>query len=143
MTCPYCGGDKPRSLPQHRRFFGMLRSVFEQWPEAHGFRPESAEELRAWLLVKAGYRRVSYLDIGMMPSHMVLPVVTGALRAAGAYAWLAEHQGRIAVLSPRSIRFEALGHKAFCSLERAVEDVIHTETGLDPEQVLQERSRAA
>lgn len=143
MSCPYCGGDKPRSLPQHRRFFGLIAAVYGQWPELHDFQPDSPEHLRAWLLVKAGYRRSTYIDSAGLDHSALVPVLTAGMRAAGTYAWLVEHHGRLAIVAPRTIRFEALGHKAFCSLERAVEDVIYAETGIDPGRALEERGKAA
>ena len=55
--CPHCGVilTRVRSLPDHRRFFGVIQAAFHQWNEGHPFQPTDAEHLRAYLLVESGY----------------------------------------------------------------------------------------
>jgi hypothetical protein len=36
-----------------------------------------------------------------------------------------------------------LGHKDFCDLNNAVDEIIWAETGLNPDQLLQEQGKAA
>lgn len=37
-TCPHCGCEierRSRSLPDHRRLFGLIRKAWMNWPEHH------------------------------------------------------------------------------------------------------------
>lgn len=57
--CPVCGyhdkgKGKPRSIDQHRRFYGLVKKAFGQWPEKSDFQPEDEEHLRQWLICAAG-----------------------------------------------------------------------------------------
>ena len=148
MKCPACGHllDKPRSVPQHRRYFAMIKAMFGHWPEAHEFQPDNPEHLRAWLQIKAGYREVHELDVDLDDVKAIAAaatIATVAMRQAGTYGFLRIHKGRLVLFLPRSIAFDKLSHKAFCALEIDIADIIKAETGLDPDQVLKETEAAA
>lgn len=62
-TCPHCGSasdanEKPRSLPQLRRYFAMIRSAFHHWPETAQIQFASEEECRKHLQMQAGWREI-------------------------------------------------------------------------------------
>lgn len=147
--CPECGcvisdkGGKMRSVDQHRRYFGMIRAVFHHWPEAHQHQFSSAEELRAYLQMKAGHREIGARIpiVGVNRERAVL-LAEAAIRAAGSYAVPILHGDTLVVFKPRSIAFGKLSHAAFCALNNAVDEVIRAETGLDPEQLLRETEAA-
>lgn len=154
-TCPHCGGKidgkaKPRSLEQLRRFFGVLRAMYAHWPESAEFRPESEEHLRKWALIKAGHKETTDVPVSFAEDEPGLTKLTalaieGALKAAGAYAFIRPHPegGLVRVFKAKSIAFDKLGQADFNALNDAVETVYTHETGLDPEQVLKEHERAA
>lgn len=148
--CHVCGfypehvDGKPRSLPQHRRYFSMISAVFHHWPAAHGRQFADREELRAWLQMKSGWREVAaQIPIVGLPRERVKMIVEASIRAAGSYAEPVLHNDTLVIFRPKSIAFDKMRHLDFCALNDAVEDVIRSETGLDPEQVLQEHQRAA
>jgi len=74
VVCPDCGSCidlrqlrsvTPRSPRQHRAFFRMIDLALRAWPEAYAeFQPEGINDtdrrahLRAWLIAKAGWRRM-------------------------------------------------------------------------------------
>lgn len=149
MTCPVCGfaekkGGKPRSLDQHRRFFGLCRATFAHWPEAHERQFADEHELRAWLTMKAGWRDVAaQIPLAGLARDKALVLVEASIRAAGSFAMPVLHKGTLVIWKPRSIKFATMAHIEFCSLSNAVDDVIRAETGIDPEQLLKEHERAA
>jgi hypothetical protein len=148
--CHVCGfypehvDGKPRSLPHHRRYFSLISAVFHHWPESHGRQFADREELRAWLQMKAGWREVAaQIPIVGLPRERVKLIVEASIRAAGSYAEPVLHKDTLVIFRPKSIAFDKMRHLDFCALSDAVENVIRSETGLDPEQVLHEQERAA
>lgn len=143
--CPHCGAvlTKVRSLPDHRRFFGLIRAAFHHWPENHDFHPDNEEHLRAWLLCKAGYRETVAIPVegdNSIVARLACLAAESAIKAARGYAFVRPHSSGLAVISPRSLAFDTLSQKEFSPIRQAVEDVITAETGLDCDQLLQERA---
>lgn len=154
--CPHCGCDlhpekgKPRSSPQLRRFFGMLRAMYRHWPETAEFQPESEEALRKWVLIKAGHKDTTDVAVPSAEdqpglTRLVAVSVEACVRGAGGYAFIRPHPdgGLLRVFKAKSIAFDRLGQAEFNALNDAVETVYARETGLDPETVLRENERAA
>jgi hypothetical protein len=50
-----------RRKRHHDALFAYIGDAFENWPHSHPFRPDSAEHLRAWLLVEAGHSTVDLM----------------------------------------------------------------------------------
>lgn len=120
-SCPHCGGllTKPRSEPDHRRFFALINAAFHQWPETHEFQPDSSEHLRAWLLCKAGYRSCVTIPIESDDSaarRVALLAASRAVQAAGSHSFVRAHGAAIAVFSPRSISWDTLSQKDFAPI---------------------------
>lgn len=135
--------SKPRSIDQHRRFFSLMKAVYDQWPEAHRFQPDNAEHLRAWLLVRAGHHTVhTFSPDGDQDSFAKwVPVIIATM--TGKHAWCRAHGSELHVCVPLSIAFDKLEHKAFCKLNDDVDEVIRLDTGLDPDKLLKEAEAAA
>jgi hypothetical protein len=148
--CPHCKKAlaAPRSLPDHRRFFGLIRAAFFHWPEDHpDFVPDTEEHLRAWLLCKAGYRQVTTIPIEDIDDPAVVQTIavaaSAAIKAAGGYAFVRPDSGAIRVFSAKSMNFETLDQKRFNAVRNAVEDVLKAELGIDPDTLLDETEQAA
>ena len=149
--CNHCGGvldkasnGKPRSLEQHRRFFGLCRAVFHHWPASHAVQFGDEIECRKWLTMKSGHRDIgARIPLVGMNRQKALLIVEAAIRGCGSYAVPVVHGDSLVVWTPKSIAFSKLGHHAFCKLNNEVEDVIRAETNLDPEQLLIEHAGAA
>lgn len=147
--CPECGVvlTKHRSLPDHRRFFAVIRAAFEHWPSGHEYQPEDTKALRAWLTCKAGYRNSTPIFLPEdATDHMRVLFRLGieaSIRAANGVAFVTPYRDSVAVHTPKSIAFHEMSQSEFGALRTAVEDVIRTETGLDPEILLKEKEKAA
>lgn len=147
--CPDCGcvlsaAGKPRSIDQHKRFFGLIRAVFHHWPETHETQFGDETECRKWLTMKAGHREIgAQIPLVGLNRERAMLLAEAAIRAAGSYAVPVLHGDTLVVFKPKSIAFAKLSHAAFCALNNAVDDVIRKETGIDPDQLLKEHGRAA
>jgi len=142
-ACPHCGKPifKSRSLPDHRRLFGLIGKAYQNWPEGHDFQPENAEHLRAWLLAKAGFRESTPV---MLPDnaddHMRVLFRLGieaAVRASGGYAWVVPYRDGAAVIRPKSIAWSKIGQREFAEVRSRVEDIIAAEIGITADELLQ------
>lgn len=155
-TCPHCGckvdpvKGKPRSLDQLRRFFGVLRAMYQHWPETAEFQPDSEEHLRKFVLIKAGHRETTDIPVEWAEDQPGLTrlaslAIEGALKAAGAFSFAKPHPdgGLVRVFKAKSIAFDKLGQAEFNALNDAVEAVYASETGLNPDEVLKQTEAAA
>ena len=148
-TCPHCGSsmdanDKPRSLPQMRRFFGIIRAAFHHWPETAEVQFANEEEARKWLTMRAGWRDVGARIplVGVKPEAAKM-LAAAAIAGAKAHAWPVVHKSELIVWIPRSIAFHSMGPQEFGQLSDAVSVVIKDMTGMDAEQMMRESENAA
>lgn len=147
--CPDCGcilngGKKPRSLEQHRRYFAVMRAAWMHWPEAHERQFTNAEELRAWLQMKAGHREIgAQIPLTGISKERAMLVVEAAIRGVGSYAMPVIHGDTLVIFKPKSIRFASLSHQAFCALNSDIDAIIEAETGIHPDKLLKETEQAA
>lgn len=135
--------SKRRSLPQHKRYFALIRAAYEHWPEKHKFQPDNEKHLRKWLQCKARHRTVVDVETEQFDERVMAIIqaaVTAAMKATGGYAWVGVTNSGAAVLASKSIAIEELPHHEFCELNNAVEDIIRAETGIEPEALLRERA---
>lgn len=147
--CPTCGQakpKKPRSIDDHRRFFGVINAACKNWPEAHEFQPDDREHLRAWLLCKAGFRDTVTIPCESDDPH-ILKLATlateAAIKAAKNVAFVRPHGVALAVFTPKSIKFETLDQTQFGSIRQAVEEIIEAETGMKADDLLKSEDAAA
>lgn len=138
--CPVCGyhdkgKGKPRSVDQIRRYFAMLRSAFENWPESHEQQFASQEEFRAWVQMKAGAREVgASIPLSGMSKERAMLLAEAAIRGAGSYAWPVLHGDVLVIFRPKSIAFSRMPHDEFCRLSDEVQGIIEAETGMSMER---------
>ena len=132
---------KPRSGEQRRRFFAVVAGTYHQWPEAHAFQPDNAEHLRSWLLVKAKHCVINTFqlesDAEAAQFAKLIPIITALMLKK--HSWCRAKGDEIHVCVPLSISYEDCGHNLFTHICADVDEIIRTETGLDPEQILRER----
>lgn len=134
--------DKPRSIDQHRRFFGLVRACFDHWPESHEFQPDNEEHLRAYLLVKAKHRSIKEFVIDKADDvARLLPIVTAIMLHRYCWAWsIGDNQ--LMVCAPLTTNFNDMKHQDACKVYDAV-DAYLLSIGMDPEQILAEAEKAA
>ena len=137
MSCPHCGVEieepkagKPRSVPQHRRYWALVRAAYNHWPSKHRFTPMSEDHLRKWLQVQAGHRIVETLDMDGMALDVALASVAAQITKSGPMAFHESVGTRFYSIVSASIDFDSLPHLAACALFDAVAEVIEAETGL-------------
>lgn len=147
--CPCCGCDvtgneKPRSLPQLKRYFAMVRAAFHHWPATSEIQFAGDEECRKHLQMRAGWREVgARIPLCGVNPELTKMVVQQALSGAKAHAWPVVHNTELIIWIPRSISFHAMGPQEFGQLSDAVAVVIHDMTGLDVDQMMHEHETAA
>jgi hypothetical protein len=145
ITCPCCDhswdlNGKPRSLDQHRRFFGIVRAAFAHWPESHERQFSDERELRGWLVMKAGPEwRQTVLNMPMqgVKPEVAAMVAGAAIRAVGRSAVALAHKGGLIVMAPKSIKFSTMKHMEFVALNDAVESVIKDVFGMSGDELLE------
>jgi hypothetical protein len=145
--CPTCGHESkgpPRSLDQHRRFFGVIKAAFTHWPEAHERQFSNEEDLRKFLTMKAGHREITArIPLTGIRREQAVILAEAAIKAAGSYAVPVAIGSELVIFKPKSIAFSNLGHRAFCELNSAVDEILQAEIGLSGDQFLAEHEAAA
>lgn len=146
QNCPHCGVEleakpkaKPRSVPQHRRYFGLVRAAFTHWPETHRFQPLTEERLRKWLQARAGHAIITSIDLAPMSKEEAVSAIAAALIAAALkdeHYFTHQNGGTFHVIRSKSIAFDELPHLAACALFDAVAEVIEAETGLEVAKIM-------
>ncbi len=143
-NCPHCGcvltekdGGKPRSVEQIRRYFAMLKIAWTNWPETHAQQFASADEMRAWLQMKAGAREVgAQIPLSGMSKERAMLLAEAAIRGAGSFAWPVIHGDVLVIFRPKSISFAKMAHADFCRLSDDVQAVIADETGINLDDLM-------
>ncbi len=143
-SCPHCGCEieaerkrgKPRSVPQHRRYFALVRAAHSHWPEQHRFQPTSDEHMRKWLQAKAGYHRITTIDTEGMDATSAIIAVAAALKAADPIHFPSAVGSKFHIVESKSIDFDTLPHLEACALFDAVADTIEAETGLKAADIM-------
>lgn len=149
-SCPECGAvlEKARSLADHRRFFGLLRAAYLNWPEGHPFQPSSEKHLRAWALVEANYCNVEFIPY---PEECNEPSVQALFRLAieathaahakaRAFTFLRVSAGGVEVRWARSLSFKTISQKEFAPIREAVEQILELALGCSADQLLREKA---
>lgn len=144
--CPNCGTvlEKPRSRPQHNRFFGLADAALHHWPESHHFRPKSVDHMRYWLTVQAGrFDVIKHIRVRSVEPDALVALLTAVMFASDDAKLFVELDGDlITVKRAHSIKFKSMPQNEFSRLCDEVADVISAE-GMDPKQLLKETGAAA
>ena len=121
------GGEKrgkPRSLPQHKRFFAVIAAAFNAWPESHPFQPDSDDHLRAWLTVAAKHCTIKTFHMGEEADTMAraIPIIIASM--LGEHAFCKAQGNDLLVCVPNSISYQAVSHGEFQEIAREVDEII-------------------
>jgi hypothetical protein len=146
-SCPNCGyvlDGHYRSTPDHNRFFALIESAYEHWPEAHRFQPKSAEHLRGWLLCEANHCTREILQFEYEADDQTRAKILAfgevlfeaCMRQAPRPRYLEWTFAGLEVRTPKSISHQKCGQKRFNEVRNAVEDVIVAETGVAIDDLL-------
>ena len=145
MHCPHCGCEveaKKRSAPDHRRLFAIIANAFKQWPEAHDFQPDNPEELRAWLIAKAGWSEKTPIA---MPDDMTEQMqvlfrlsIEAGIKAAKGTAFVVPYRRGVGIVTPKSMAFAEMDQKDFAQLRDAITDIIEQTIDCKVEDLMRE-----
>jgi len=150
-NCPECGHGlvKGRSRPDHNRLFAIIDRAFHQWPEAEEFQPRDAQQLRAYLTVRAGHINVVPVPVpeGYAESQAIRDLyrlaVEGTAKACAGeagYNTTRVSASGIEVISPRSISYDTVSQKEFGPIRDAILHIIEAALGVPADQLLRERA---
>ena len=136
--------DKPRSVIQHNRFFGLVKALYSHWPEKLEFQPDNEDHLRAYLLVKAKHRSIKEFhpesDGVSAEFARMIPIITALM--LNRYCWAWSEGDTIKVCAPLTTNFKDMKHEDACKVYDAVDAYLNS-IGIDPERLLKEQEQAA
>lgn len=119
ITCPACSHEfnerakLKRSSPAHRRYFGMIKLAFENWPSDYQFQPIDSAALRTFLQMRAGWVDTLVSSIGSI--YMI----------------------------PRSVAFDKMDQRQFGELTDRVSRIIGEVIGVTGDDLIEQSERAA
>ena len=119
ITCPACSfrfsesAKVDRSTPEHRRYFGMIKAAFDNWPIGHQFQPLDSAALRTFLQCRAG-------------AVEAIQAPTGQI-----------------YLIPRSIEYKKMSHTQFHQLSERVSKIIGEVVGVSGDELLERQKEVA
>lgn len=152
LTCRDCGSvftavgpSKPRSYPQLKRYFGVIRAALHHWPEGHDFQPRNADHLRYWLEVKAGHFTVEKtIRCNDVDPKRLATVLTAVMLSSEDERLFIEVEGPcVYVKRALSVSYGTLAHLNACAIFTAVEQVVEAEIGIGADRLLEEMENAA
>lgn len=136
-----------RSYPQLKRFFKLVQVAYHHWPEGHSFQPSCPDHLRAWLIVRAGFKTAQTIRLRVWRDHAARDdlefLLTAAMRAAGAWAITDVFADHVVIQRPASMSYDKTPHDVATQICSAVDDVIFAELGVTSETLLREAEKAA
>ena len=155
--CPDCSSPqppkKPRSAPQHRRFFGMVGAAYKNWPSSHEMQPATSEVLRSWLIAKANFVDRTVVEppediASPSPRLRKIAILTYGIEMAAAtqghpHHWVRPHGEAVVVFVPKSVAFHEMGHQEFGLLNDAVSLVLEEHIGLSGDKLLERQKEVA
>lgn len=141
MTCHHCAGK--HSDPMRRRFFGLVKAAYDHWPHDGDFIPDDPEHLRAWLLTKVGWRTSDEIPTRDIDPETVAAIAKAAILASRKRSFVVAHNGRVYVLTPKSIQKAKSSHRELVSVFESVEHLIKEVVGVDADMILRENEKAA
>jgi hypothetical protein len=104
----------------------------------------SAEELRKWLQVRAGYGEVTaIIPLTGIRKEQAQLLATAAIHGAKAFAFPIIRGTELRIVVPTSIRYDKMSHLAFCELSDRVGHEIETVLGVTCDELLRQSEQVA
>lgn len=133
---------QPRSPAHHRRTFALINAAYENWPDTHAFQPDSAEHLRAWLVIEAGHGKREYFRVKPTAGPNGISLLCAMVIKAGAkhkFPFYAADADKIVLRYADTLSWARVNQRAFAPLAAKIADIICVETGLTEQQLLPAR----
>jgi len=117
----------------------MIKAAYEHWPEWHSFKPMSAEILRGWLYVEAGYASTVELPDA---SDVTVRAVEAAKKVLNpnVYHRMVETPYGLNLVGPRSISKGSCKKAEFRAVQDKVAAIIGAVVGVSAEQLVKEKA---
>ncbi|GJM00211.1 MAG: hypothetical protein DHS20C07_18900 [Methyloligella sp.] len=138
-----CKFTKKRSSPHHRLFFAAIQTAYDNWPEDHAEQFENKEELRGWLLCKAGYHdciklELDHPDYASKCAEMFSVFIQKAFGQRNIF--FKSHNSLLVGFVPQSIAWDKMEQSEFTDLTQKVSDVLNAECNMSLEDFKKERA---
>lgn len=146
-VCPCCKQPvaHPRNYERHKALFGLLRPAFYYWPDpdVEEFRPNNTEHLRAWLLVKAGWKESEDLKIsGQSKKYGMIMALAFMNRKRDKVAVdFEELPDGIRAYWPKSVAYNKCPEDKFKKVLTAVTEIVENIIGVDVKQMRENYKR--
>lgn len=133
--------DQPeRSTNSHRHYFSMIHDLWENLPEELAEEFPSAEALRKYALIKAGY-----CDCHKIPcsSQETAETIVACIRALDEYTVITITENVVSVYRAKSQSYKAMGREDFQRSKEATLGIISKLIGIAKKDANQHAGRAA
>ena len=124
--------EESRNPKRHAMFFAVLAEAFKNWPEAHEFKPESPEHLRAWLLCKAGHCETIDIHVPAGANLSMHPMMLALVAFTGSKSVFVgpTKSGNLRAFRPKSQSFSRCKEADIKPIIDRVYDIIAVESGM-------------
>lgn len=113
--------QEPRSLQSHNHYFAALTDAWQNLPEHLADNFPSADHLRRWALIKAGYRDERSI---VCASKAEAKRLVAFIKPIDDYAVVVAHEAVVVVLTAKSQSMKAMGKRDFQASKEAVLQII-------------------
>ncbi len=131
---------EPRSVNSHNHFFAAVNEAWRNLPEHLAERHPTADHLRKWALIKAGYRDERVIVCANAAEAQKMVAFVGAMDD---YAIVVRQHDVVTVFTAKSQSQKAMGKKAFQESKQDVLDVLSDMVGVTSQELQQNAGRAA
>lgn len=138
-----CKISKKRSSPHHRLFFGAIKAAYDNWPEQHPEKFTDEEELRGWLLCKAGHCSQIKLELDR-PDYASKAAEMFSFFIIKAFGkrtvFFKSYESFLIGYIPESIAQDVVDQTEFTVISQKVSDVLKAETNMSLDDFKQEQA---
>lgn len=129
-----------RSAASHSHYFAALHTAWQNLPEGQAERFPTAEHLRKWCLIKAGYCDQRTIVAG---SKAEAQRIASFVRPLDEFALVVATEATVTVYTAQSQKHSAMGRKAFGESKNAVLDIVSAMVGVDVGELRKNAGQAA
>ena len=129
-----------RSINSHRAYFAALGEGWANLPEIEAERFPTADHLRKWLLIKAGYFTERQI---VLASATEAVAVAAFIKPLDDYAVVVPRGATVSVFTAKSQSMKAMGRKEFQDSKTAVLDLLSEMIGVERRSLDANAGRAA
>lgn len=126
-----------RSLASHGHFFAAVNEAFQNLPPEHAGRWQSADHLRKWALIKAGYADERSI---VCASKAEAQRLAGFIAPLDEYAIVAPSEAVVTVYTAKSQSMKAMGKAAFQDSKDKVLAILADLLGIEADSLLNARA---